>query len=115
MAFKKGGRKIKVPTFHLKYVILQVAQFYRYLSIEFTTSGTFSFALNKFKDQAYKALFKLRQLPVNTNVICLKLFDSKITTILSYCRDVWGPCKGLNDDNIIYCHFVRNHLVKLYI
>ena len=74
------------------------------MGVEFSASGTFTLAINKLKDQANKALFKIRQFPVNNNVkLSLKLFGSLIMPILSYSSEVWGPTllKGLNDNNLM--------------
>ena len=66
--------------------------------------GSFTRAIEHLTQQAQKALFKLKQVGTQHNIITsLKLFDSLIMPIIRYCSEVWSPylTKGLNLHNIL--------------
>ena len=103
--FNKPGHLKDTYSFKYEDNIIEIVKQYCYLGIEFCASGTFTAAINKQKDQANKALFKLRQYPVNNNVsLSMKLFNSLINPILSYGSEAWSPflLKGLNSNNFYH-------------
>ena len=77
---------------------------YCYLGIVFSASGTFKAAGEDIVDRARRALFKLKQYDVRTNVsLSLKLFDTLVMPVLRYCSEVWSVyyIKGLNESNFL--------------
>ena len=57
----------------------------------FSASGSFTDAYKHLYDKASRALFKLKQINVHSNVpVALKLFDSLVAPIVTYCSEIWG-------------------------
>ena len=54
-------------------------------------NGNFSIALNTLKEKARKAYFKINKL------VWLKLFDTLISPILTYCSEIWSVFSNLQD------------------
>ena len=72
------------------------------MGLEFCASGVFTYAINKLRNQANKAMFKLRQFPINNKIkLATKLFRSLIYPVISYGSEVWSIyfLKGLNVNN----------------
>lgn len=88
--FKYGGETI------------EIVSDYVYLGINFKPSGSFASACARLKDQARKAMFKIRNVcsdgPVN---VALCLFDSLVLPIITYGCEIWGTYffTRLNDSN----------------
>jgi exonuclease III len=104
MIFNKSGRVLKNFKFNYGDVSLQLTDEYCYLGIIFVPSGSFSKALERLKDKASKAYFKIRDNLFNSTFSCsMKLFDSLIKPILCYGCEVWAPfmLKNLNDQNFL--------------
>ena len=102
LIFNKGGRRILKNIFNCGDNILEITQKYCYLGIEFCASGVFTYAINKLRNQANKAMFKLRQFPINNKIkLAAKLFRSLIYPVISYGSKVWSIyfLKGLNVKN----------------
>jgi len=60
MIFNKAGRHLKLD-FKFNDVKLECASNYRYLGLEFNSSGSFSFAQKQLYQKALKAFFKLKK------------------------------------------------------
>lgn len=117
MIFNKGGHNIKRFGFTYKGQNVEIVQQYCYLGIVFTSSGSFKAAGESLLDRARRALFKLKQYDVRSNVpLSLKLFDTLVMPVMRYCSEVWSIffTKGLNESNFMHlCETLcveKNHL-----
>ena len=67
---------------------------YKYLGLQFSTYGTFTYAKQEIKKVALKALYKLRKEMgdhFRDDVqLTMKIFDTVISPILTYGSEVWG-------------------------
>ena len=67
---------------------------YKYLGLQFSTYGTFTYAKQEIKKVALKALYKLRNEMVDhfrdDVQLTMKIFDTVIIPILMYGSEVWG-------------------------
>ena len=61
MIFNKSGRVLKNIKFNYGDVMLQITDQYCYLGIIFVPSGSFAKALERLKEKASKAYFKIRE------------------------------------------------------
>ena len=86
--------------FTLNGSIVDIVQSYCYLGIIFSASGTFNKACEALTSKALKAFYKFKQIHPNNNVpLALKLFDTLVSPIASYCGAIWGVlCTGNNVD-----------------
>lgn len=101
--FNKTGKLLSNFHFYYKHHPIEIVRSYNYLGIFFTSSGSFSNAMDHLFDQANKALFKLRQQDVQNHIeSAFKLFDTLILPIIRYSAEVWIPyfCKNLNENNL---------------
>ena len=102
--FNKGGHKVKRFVFWYDGNTIEVVNEYCYLGIMFTASGTFKAAITDLSTRARRALFKLKQFDVRSNVaLSLKLFDSLVMPVMRYGSEVWAAfcIKGLNECNFL--------------
>ena len=93
MKFTKNGHICK-DVFTYKNQILECVQTYKYLGIEFCSSGTFKHAQKALVSKASKALFKIKSITRNVNLkpsTIIKLFDQLVEPILLYGSEIWGP------------------------
>ena len=98
--FNKGGHNISRFKFTLGGNEVAVVNHYCYLSIIFSSCGSFSKAINALHDKAKKAFFRLRQIdPRNDVLLTIKLFDMTVTPIIAYGSEIWSPlCMGKTFD-----------------
>ena len=72
---------------------IEIVDSYKYLGIEFTSTGSFKSTIESLKQQASRAMFALisksrrHNLPVD---IQLQLFDSTVMSIMLYGCEIWG-------------------------
>ena len=91
LIFNNSGRTIKSVRFSLYGELLENVHNYCYLGVMFSASGSFTNAYKHLYDKASRALFKLKQINVHSNVpVALKLFDSLVAPIVTYCSEIWG-------------------------
>lgn len=104
MIFNKSGHLLKNFKFHYGNTILQLTNEYCYLGIVFVPSGSFTKAMERLKEKASKAYFKIRDnLFSSSSKSSVKLFNSLITPILCYGCEVLVPylLKKLNNLNFV--------------
>jgi hypothetical protein len=90
--FNKAGRHLKLD-FKFNDVKLECASNYRYLGLEFNSSGSLSIAQKQLYQKALKAFFKLRKdfISLSPNVkSTIHDFDHTIKPILLYGSEIWG-------------------------
>ena len=93
MIFQKRAKKCTESSFHIDNEIIEIVQNYTYLGTLIFSTGNFSMALDKLKENPLHALFSLRK---HTNISKLspflanKIFDMMIFPILTYNSEIWG-------------------------
>jgi hypothetical protein len=95
LKFSKNAQKC-TDTFYYKEEPLESVNSYKYLGIEFTSSGNFNAAQESLVAKASKAMFKLNSFTHTVNLKAsakLKLFDHLVAPILLYGCEIWGPKK----------------------
>ena len=103
VVFNKGGHLIKRFKFHLNQSQIESVSSYRYLGIDFSCSGNFKIAIGTIKDKAMRALFKVKQFDLRSNVkTAIVLFNSLVMPIIRYCSEIWAPYlfNKLNERNL---------------
>ena len=98
--FNKGGHKFSSFKFNLNGADVDIVQSYCYLGIIFSSCGSFNRACEALTNKALKAFYKFKQIHPSDNVLlALKLFDTLVTPIATYCGSIWGVlCTGKNTD-----------------
>ena len=98
--FNKGGHKYPSLKFNLNGANVDIVQSYCYLGIIFSSCGSFNRACDALMNKALKAFYKFKQIHPSDNVpLALKLFDTLVTPIATYCGSIWGVlCTGKNTD-----------------
>ena len=119
--FNKGGYKYKCFKFSISLscvvgtdliyvnneksrVLIEIAQSYCYLGLEFSASGSFNNAVSSLYVKAKGAYYSLIKLEAGNNIkVAMKLFDMLVLPIMTYAIEVWAPfyLKDLNHDNIV--------------
>ena len=108
VVFKKGNRPLNF-VWHFGDIELQVTNQIPYLSIIFSSNGSFHKAQSKLATQASKALFLLRRkMSQFTNIkpeMHMDIFDKFILPILNYGSEVWGfhPSPEVEKLHLAYC------------
>ncbi len=101
--FNQAGRLLRQHHFKLGNQTIEMTSSYCYLGVVFSSCGSFTRAIERLKDQALKALFKLKQKDIqNHPTTAFTLFDTLILPIIRYCSEIWAPfvIKNLNDHNM---------------
>lgn len=87
--------KVNKENFYFYYSsnAIEIVDCYKYLGVDFHSSGKFIQAVSSLSDKAKKAYFALKsKLPYSENLSVktwLQLFNSMITPILTYGSEVW--------------------------
>ena len=92
MIFNKAGKMCKLK-FLLGNEVLENVNSYNYLGITLTPSCNLKHAINALDLKAKKAMFKVRSSLFNTSItpdICMRIYDTLIRPISTYCAEVWG-------------------------
>ena len=104
VVFNQSGRVGRQHHFYYKNSLVDMTSSYCYLGIIFSCCWSFTKAIDRLiKDQALKALFKLKQKDLqNHPATALKLFETLILPIIRYCAEVWTPfsVKNLSDQTL---------------
>ena len=110
MVFRKGGgilpRDLK---FCYNGKEINIVNTFSYLGVVFSTNGSFSDCQRTLSGQAQKAIFELnRYLHTFTKITPkhrLEMFDKLISSILSYCSEVWGFCQAsqVERTHMLFC------------
>ena len=104
LIFNKGGHQFKRFSFTYNGKSLDITNQYCYLGIVFSSCGSFKTAVLDIVDRSRRALFKLKQYDVRSNVsLSLKLFDSLVMPVVRYCSEIWSiyAISGLNESNFM--------------
>jgi hypothetical protein len=83
---------------------IENTQKYRYLGVEFHTSGSFNSSKSNLASIAKKAVFSLYSGLSNSNIspiLSLKLFDQLIKPICLYGSEIWSPENLLKNNQSI--------------
>ena len=106
VVFRRGGRLRNYEKWFYRNQQIKVVSYFKYLGVVLSCSGLWSKAQLTLAEQAAKALFSvISQLKAIGDVpirICFKIFDSKISPILSYCCEVWGYIPAPDIERIQY-------------
>ena len=89
--FSGNGHRCKTVFRYKSYSVENVFK-YKYLGIEFSSSGSWTNAISNLSDRGMKALFLLKRYICSGNIkpaLGLKLFDQMIKPILCYCSELW--------------------------
>ena len=96
MKFSGNGHKCK-STFLYHGEPLENVSKYKYLGIEFCSSGSWSYAIANISNRGMKALFLLKGYICTGNInpgLGLKMFDQMIRPILCYGAEIWSTFDG---------------------
>ena len=96
MKFSGNGHRCKSVFLYKERPIENVST-YKYLGIEFSSSGTWSNAITNISNRGMKALFLLKGYICSGNIkpgLGLKLFDQMIRPILCYGSEIWSAFNG---------------------
>ena len=88
IVFNKAGMLYKN-----KFYLADVEQEYKYLSVTFCSSGSFSFTQTVLYQKVLKSFFKLRKnfISLNPDIrTAIHIFDHTIKPILLYVSEIWG-------------------------
>ena len=91
MKFSGNGHLCKIVFGYKSYSVENVLK-YKYVGIEFSSSGILTNAISNLSDRGMKALFILKRYICSGNIkpaFGLKLFDQMIKPILCYCSELW--------------------------
>ena len=90
IVFNSNNKLASHYIFKYKNMTIENVNSYRYLGIDFTSSGSFKFAQKIIKEKALKALFMLKTLNIRHNITTAnKLFDALVLPVLRYGSEVW--------------------------
>ena len=105
MVFRKGGFLGRHEKWYFGGQLLEVVNSYKYLGFDFTTRMSMKSSVSSFiikAKSALNSLFKsLNSVDCHETNIFFKLFDSKVSPILSYSSELWGV---FNIDDIEKVH-----------
>ena len=94
--FSRGKTKTDKYNFLYNGNKIEIVDSYKYLGIEFRSTGSFKLTIDSLKQQASRAMFALisknrrHNLPID---IQLELFDSTVLPIMLYGSEIWGYSK----------------------
>ena len=93
MIFQKRAKECTESIFNTGKRAIEIVQNYTYLGTLISSTGNFKLALDQLKEKALHALFCLRK-HININKLspslANKIFDTRISSILTYNSEVWG-------------------------
>ena len=94
LIFNNCGRTMNKHVLYYRGSKLDNVSNYKYLGLQFSTYGTFTYAKQEIKKVALKALYKLRKEMgdhFRDDVqLTMKIFDTVISPIITYGSEVWG-------------------------
>ena len=94
LIFNNCGRTIKKHVLYYRGSKLDYVSNYKYLDLQFSTYGTFTYAKQEIKRVALKAWYKLRKEMgdhfKDDVQLTMKNFDTVISPILTYGSKDWG-------------------------
>ena len=111
--FSRGKTKTNKYNFLYKGNKIEIVDSYKYLGIEFRSTGSFKFTIDSLKQQASRAMYALiskirrHNLPID---IQLELFDSTVLPIMLYGCEIWGYSRSDILDTL-YLKFLKMVLV----
>ena len=94
VVFRKGGHIAKREKWYYGDTELLIVNAYKYLGLDFTTRLSFNNATRPFvakaKQSNYAVYKSLNNLNCYSFDVYMKLFDSKVLSVLSYASELWG-------------------------
>ncbi len=93
MVFNKTGKLLNKNKFTYRGHQLELVKSYTYLGIQMALNGNFSNAITTLSNKARKALFRVKNSLIKTNItpdLSLHIYDTLIRPISTYGCDVWG-------------------------
>ena len=98
MVFRKGDILPRGMRFFYNNQEIEKVNSFSYLGIVFTPEDSFSNVNTSLAGQAQTAVFKLNNYLYSVSDLAprhvLDLFDKLVSSILSYCSELWGYCKA---------------------
>ena len=96
VVFRTDGRLSWLDIWYFKGVELEIFTYFKYLGLNFSSTGSFSTGIKTLVEQGRRALFGLQSYlhknPEMSPRLQLTLFESLVMSILSYGCKVWGFC-----------------------
>ena len=112
VVFNKAGKLVQTNV-KLNKVKIGDSKVYKYLGIQFTSSGKFGPAKNDLLQRGYKAMYKLTSMFKNvqpnfhTN---MHLFDHVVNPVLMYGSEIWGDSLFVKNDNMY--NALKNDIIE---
>ena len=110
VVFRKGGKLSKHDQFYYKNSKLEIVGNYIYLGVPFSSSGSFSTARKHFSTKSVSAIHAMWPIftgaKINSPGSWFKIFNSLVTSVLSYGCPVWS-ISFINELEHIKSHFIR--------
>ena len=117
MIFTANGRLDKTKFTYMNQT-LECTKSYKYLGIQFCSSGKFTMAKEDLYKRGLKATFKLTKL-INSNNLSyqtsMHLFDHTIKPVLLYCSEVWAPLNRYSSPEVILKQMTQSVLEKCHL
>ena len=104
VVYRNGGRLARKEVWYLNNNSIEVVPKFRYLGLQFSSSGLWSAAQAELARRASKGMFCIKNFAFNSKIhdvnILLKLFDSCIGPILNYGSEIWGFHQGTDIERV---------------
>ena len=112
VVFRKGGKTFKSERFFYRNRSVEIATYYRYLALIFSSRNAWSKALSTLASQTEKALSIVRRMIWRVGHpklhVSFKIFHSRIVPILCHGSEIWGNTYQDQTEKIhlSFCKFV---------
>ena len=104
VVYRNGGRLANKEVWYLNNNTIEVVPKFRYLGLQFSSSGLWSAAQAELARRASRGMFCIKNFAYNSKIhdvnILLKLFDSCIGPILNYGSEIWGFHQGTDIERV---------------
>ena len=104
VVYRNGGRLAQKEVWYLNNNTIEVVPKFRYLGLQFSSSGLWSAAQAELARRASRGMFCIKNFAYNSKIhdvnILLKLFDSCICPILNYGSEIWGFHQGTDIERV---------------
>ena len=107
--FKKGGKLGTLPSWTFKNKAVESVTHFKYLGFVLASSGKFNKGIEHLTNQGYRAMFNLKSIlqkhPELMPETKLSLFDTLVSSVLSYSSEVWGFSEAKKNRNFAFAIF----------